>query len=436
MKGRLMLQEQRLTPWMLLIYFVSTYSTAMTFAGGYAIPPQTAKAESMGGATTAGVDDPPAIYSNPAALPYIQGNQAMAGLQYVNTISSVRNSGVTSRNLHDDDFIPNLFANYQIPNSDISVGLGSYSPFGLATSYSPNAFTRYAATRSELRTIYVTPSVAWKPLSFLSVGGGVSFVHSSAVLSRAIFFGPFGDGKIRITDTTNSYGYNVGMILQPIEAVRLGLVYKSRVNLKFDSADVAFVDATGVGGTLTRGKATGINIPLPPTINFGIHWQVNPSWGVEFQYDFVRWSELEDLKAHFPTPLPGLLGGFPISGFLLPQNWKDASTIRFGGSYKLTDSFEARAGFALEQTPIPASTLSPIIPGADYMSLTAGLGYKWKSLNFDLGYMAVFYKTRRVNNNVLETGGDPNALPFPNVPGKDNYRTFQNLVGLHARYAF
>jgi len=120
----------------------------------------------------------------------------------------------------------------------------------------------------------------------------------------------------------------------------------------------------------------------------------------------------------------------------LPQNWKDASTIRFGGSYKLTDSFEARAGFALEQTPIPASTLSPIIPGADYMSLTAGLGYKWKSLNFDLGYMAVFYKTRRVNNNVLETGGDPNALPFPNVPGKDNYRTFQNLVGLHARYAF
>ena len=360
----------------------------------------------------------------------------MAGLQYVNTISSVRNSGVTSRNLHDDDFIPNLFANYQIPNSDISVGLGSYSPFGLATSYSPNAFTRYAATRSELRTIYVTPSVAWKPLSFLSVGGGVSFVHSSAVLSRAIFFGPFGDGKIRITDTTNSYGYNLGMILQPIEAVRLGLVYKSRVNLKFDSADVAFVDAAGAGGTLTRAKATGINIPLPPTINFGIHWQVNPSWGVEFQYDFVRWSELEHLKAHFPTPLPGLLGGFPISGFLLPQNWKDASTIRFGGSYKLTDSFEARAGFALEQTPIPASTLSPIIPGADYMSLTAGLGYKWKSLNFDLGYMAVFYKTRRVNNNVLETGGDPNTLPFPNVPGKDNYRTFQNLVGLHARYAF
>src|SRR4029079_3282683 len=210
MKGRLMLQEQRLTRWMLLIYFVCTYSTAMTFAGGYAIPPQTAKAESMGGAATAGVDDPSAIYANPAALPYIQGNQAMAGLQYVNTISSVRNSGTTARNLHDDDFLPNLFANYQIPNTEVSLGLGSYSPFGLATTYNPDSFTRYANIRSELRTICLTPSIAWKPLPYLSLCGGVSFVHSSSVLSRAIFFGPFGDGKIRITDTTNSYGYNLG----------------------------------------------------------------------------------------------------------------------------------------------------------------------------------------------------------------------------------
>src|ERR1051325_3621348 len=69
----------------------------IAFAGGYAIPPQTAKAESMGGAAAAGVDDPSAIYANPAALPYIQGNQAMAGLQYVNTISSVRNSHTATR---------------------------------------------------------------------------------------------------------------------------------------------------------------------------------------------------------------------------------------------------------------------------------------------------------------------------------------------------
>jgi long-chain fatty acid transport protein len=410
--------------------------TKVTYAGGYAIPPQTAKTESMGGAATAGIGDPSAVYVNPAALTGIDGNQIMTGVTYINTISSVENSGVTTRNLHDDDFLPNIFANYHIPNSNFSLGLGTYSPFGLATSYRPDSLTRYAAIRSELRTIYITPSLAWEPFPFLSVGGGVSFVHSSALLSRAIYFGPFGDGRIRITDTTNDYAYNLGMLVKPNDQLRIGITFRSKVNLKFDSADVAFADAVGAGGAFTRSKATGINVPLPTTINFGIHWQVNPDWGLEFQYDYVRWSQFENLKANFPTPLPGLLGGFPITGFFIPQNWKDASTLRFGTSYKVTQDFEARAGFALEESPIPNSTLGPVNPGANYLSLATGLGYKWNRLKVDVGYMAVFYQTRKVTNSVLETGGDPNALPYPGVPGKDKYSIFQNLVSLHVTYQF
>jgi long-chain fatty acid transport protein len=405
-------------------------------AGGYAIPPQTAKAESMGGAATAGVNDPSAVYVNPAAITQIDGNQILSGLTYINTISSIRNSGATSRNIHDDDFLPNLFANYHIPNSNFSLGIGSYTPFGLATSYKPESFTRYAATRSELRTIFVTPTIAWEPFPYLSVGGGVSFVHSSGLLSRAIFFGPFGDGKLRVTDTDNAYGYKLGLLVKPNERIRLGLTYTSRVDLNFDSADVKFTDASGFGGLSTKTKASGIHLPLPPVINFGIHWQIDPKWGLEFEYDFTRWSEFDHLKASFSTPLPGLLGLAPIPGFFIPQNWKDTSTVRLGTSYKLNQKFELRAGLALDETPTPSSTLGPAIPGADYLSLTGGIGYSWQRLKIDLGYMAVFYKTRRITNNVLETGGDPNALPFPGVSGKDKFRVFQNLVGLHLAYTF
>ena len=406
------------------------------YAGGYAIPPQSAEAEAMGGAATAGVDDPSAVYVNPAALGQVSGNQLMAGITYVNTISSVRNSGLRSKNFHDDDFVPNFFANYHIPGTKLTLGIGSYTPFGLATSYDPDSFTRYAAIRSELKTLFVTPSIAWEPLPFLSVGAGVSYVHSSALLSRAIFFGPFGDGKIRITDTTDTYGYNFGVLVKPTDYLKFGLTYRSKVNLNFDSANVSFADASGVGGASTQTKASRINVPLPLIISFGAHWQVNPDWELEFQYDYARWSQFEHLKAKFAQPLPGLLGGFPIGGFLLPQDWKDASTLRFGMSHKLTQQLDLRLGFALEETPIPAKTLGPVIPGADYLSLTAGLGYRWSKLKIDAGYMAVFYKTRKVANNVLETGGDPNAFPFPGVPGKDKYKIFQNLVGFNATYEF
>jgi len=417
-------------------WLVFGFATEIALAGGYAIPPQTAKAESMGGVATAGVEDPSAVYANPAALGSIEGNQIIGGLTYVNTISSVRNSGVRSRNRHDDDFLPNLFANYHIPNTQITLGLGSYTPFGLATRYDRDDFTRYAAIKSELKTIFVTPSISWEPLPYLSVGGGVSYVYSSEFLSRAIFFGPFGDGKIRITDTANGFGYNLGLLIKPNNQLRIGLNYRSKVDLEFDSASVVFIDAAGAGGTITHTRATGINVPLPSIVNFGVQWQATPDWALEVQYDFARWSDFQHLKARFPVPLPGLGGGLPINGFFIPQGWKDASTLRFGSSFKLTQNFEARAGFALEETPIPSKTLGPTIPGADYLSLTAGLGYKWGPVNFDAGYMAVFYKTRRVQNNVLETGGDPNALPFPGTPGKDKYTLFQNLVGLHATYKF
>jgi len=431
-----MVKHPATTTMIFILTFCFADGVRAVFAGGYAIPPQTAKSESMGGAAVAGVDDPSAVYVNPAALTQVDGNQILGGLTYVNTISSIKNSGATSRNIHDDDFLPNLFANYHIPNTQLSVGLGTYAPFGLATSYKPDAFTRYAAVRSELRTIFVTPTVAWEPLPYLSIGGGVSFVHASGTLSRAIFFGPFGDGKLRITDTDNAYGYKVAFLVKPNDQIRFGLTYTSHVDINFKSADVKFADAPGAGGLSSSSKASGIHLPLPPVINVGAHWQIDPSWGIELQYDYARWSKFEHLKASFSSPLPGLGGAVPIGGFLIPQNWKNSSSLRFGTAYKLTKDFELRGGVGLDETPIPPSTLGPAIPGADYLTLTAGAGYNWERIMIDIGYMAVFYKTRSVNNNVLETGGDRNALPFPGVSAKDKYKTFQNLVGLHAAYRF
>ena len=56
------------------------FCKTLSFAGGYAIPPQTAKAESMGGAATAGVEDPSAVYVNPAGLAQIDGTKSWPGL--------------------------------------------------------------------------------------------------------------------------------------------------------------------------------------------------------------------------------------------------------------------------------------------------------------------------------------------------------------------
>ena len=414
------------------------FNAMQASAGGFAIHEQTAFGVGQGNAITAGVEDPSAIYINPAALSEVSGNEMMGGLNYVNTRSSVENNGQSSRNLHDDDFLPNIFANYHIPTSNITLGIGTYTPFGLATTYKDNSFTRFAAIQTELRTIYVTPGVAWQPVPYFSVGGGMSFVHSSAVLSRAIFLGAVGvgEGKIRITDTDDAYGYNLGILVKPTEKIKFGFTYRSRVRLQYDNADAKFTDAALTGGAFTVVKASGINVPIPPVINTGIQLQITPNWAAELDYNFTRWSEFKNLNARFSPSIPALGGLAPISGFTLIQNWHDTSSIRLGTRYTLPNNLQLRTGIALDQSPIPSSTLSPSIPGADILTLNTGLGYSWNKINFDLSYMAIFYRTRKVTNSALETGNNPAALPFPGVPGPDTYKTFQNFVSMNARYRF
>jgi long-chain fatty acid transport protein len=416
-------------------------SVAMeAFAGGYMIPHQTARGLGLSNAMTAGVNDASAVYYNPAALSEVNGDDLLMSGTYVNLQNSVENSGRKSTNKDDDKFLASFFGNYHIPATDLTLGIGTYAPFGLATEYDSDAFTRFAAINTELKTIYVTPALSWNPSSYFSVGAGLSFVHASGVFSRALCLDPISgctqplglEGTVRITDTANAFAYNLGLLVKPTDNLKFGLSYRSRVDLRFDNADAKF------GGSFSTPtvKADVNPLPLPPVINAGLFWQITPSWGAEFVYEYTRWSEFKNFTATFSPTSIFLPLGAPITGFQLPQDWRNTSTLRLGTYYGLNENWELRGGMALEQSPIPNSTLNPAIPDADKLTLNAGVGYKWEKFSVDLGYMAVFYKTRNVTNNELE--GLPATAPlfYAGAPGKDKYQTFVNFVTLSVGYRF
>jgi long-chain fatty acid transport protein len=435
-----MLMKSRLTIVFLALVSPLVSLNQMAFAGGYMIPHQTARGLGLSNAMTAGVNDASAVYYNPAALSEVQGDNLLMSGTYVNLQNSVENSGRKSTNKHDDSFLAGFFANYRIPDSDFTLGIGTYAPFGLATEYDNDAFTRFAAINTQLKTIYVTPALSWNPSNYFSFGAGLSFVHSSGVFSRALCLDPISgctqplglEGRVRVTDTADAFAYNLGLLVKPIDDLKFGFSYRSRVDLRFDSADAKF---RGSFSTPTV-KADVRPLPLPPVINVGLFWQIMPTWGAEFVYEYTRWSEFKNFTATF-SPIPIFLPlGAPIPGFQLPQDWKNTSTLRLGSYYALNKNWELRGGMAVEQTPIPSKTLNPAIPDADKLSLNAGLGYKWEKLSVDFGYMAVFYKTRRVTNNELE--GLPATAPlfYAGAPGKDKYQTFVNFVTLSIGYRF
>jgi long-chain fatty acid transport protein len=406
-------------------------------AGGFMIPHQTARGLGLANAQTAGVQDASAVYYNPAALSEVDGNNLLISGSYINIVNSVENSGRNAVNKHDDNFLATIFANYHIPESDFTLGLGTYTPFGLATTYDRD-FTRFAAERSELRTIYVTPAVSWHPSKYFSAGAGASFVHASGLFSRALCFDPITgctapiglEGRLRLTDTTNTFAYNLGILIKPTAALKVGFSYRSRADLRFNDADVK------LGGpfSIAQTKANVRPLPLPPVTNIGLYWQINPSWGAELVYEHARWKEFNRFAAMF-APVP-TFAGVPVSGFRLPEEWKNTSVLRLGSFYRLNQVWEVRGGITLDETPIPGRRLNPAIPGADILTLNAGVGYKWDKVSIEFGYMAVFYKNRRVTNGELE-GLPATGIPFRGAgfpSGKDKYETFHNFLSFSLNY--
>lgn len=440
-------------------------------ANGYAIQHQSAIAMGQANAITAGVTDPSAVYYNPAALTEIQGNQLLFSPVYINVISSVENSGRTAYNQGRHNFLVSGFANFHVTQSrylpgaaehktdapvpeydllssrdnQLTLGLGIYTPFGLRTRYD-DRFVRFAAKTTNLTTMFVTPAIAWRPSKFFSIGAGLSYVYASAELSRKICLNPINncnpsggalEGKLKLTDSTNAFAYNVGILITPVDELKLGFSYRGRTDLRFDSANV---DLKGPFDP-RKTKADVSTVPLPPVVNAGLFWQITNDWGAEFVYEYTRWSELEQLAAKFHPASTVVPLGVPLSGFEFPQNWRDTSGVRFGTWFRLPKLFGddtdliLRGGFALEQTPIPDSTLSPAIPGADSLQLTAGIGYRYERWSFHIAYMAAFFKERTVTNKELE-GGPGAAIPFTGAPGSDTYTLFNNVVFVSISYSF
>jgi long-chain fatty acid transport protein len=407
-----------------------------SFAGGFYIPHQTARGLALSNALTAGVNDPSAVYYNPAALSEVDGNQLLLTGTYVELINSVENSGRKADDKHEDNFLPSLFGNYHVPGTDVTLGIGAYAPFGLATSYG-GGFTRFGARDTQLKTIYITPAVSWSPSKFFSIGGGVSLIHSSAVLGRSFCLDPITgctgptlfprEERIRITGTDNTYSYNVGILLKPIDKVKIGFSYRAGADLQYDNAHSKLSGDFGRWRTQTSVRP----IRLPAIMNVGLFWQINPAWGAELVYEYQHWSQLKDIRGRFSNPPFGIFPG----SFTLIESWKNTNTVRFGSFYRLTKNFELRGGIAVEESPIPNRTLNPAIPGANLLTLNGGLGYKWEKFFVDLGYQAVFYKIRRVSNSELEGGSAP-GFPFAGAPGKDKYKTFNNFVSVSLGYSF
>jgi long-chain fatty acid transport protein len=385
-------------------------------AGGFALIEQSVS--SMGTAYangSAGIDDASTIFFNPASMSRLDGKNVSGGAHIVR--SDVDFSGKAYYNpenpayyqpplnnfnlagqpiqgkTHDDlgmtAVIPHAAYSHQY-NDQLWFGLTVNTPYGLRTEYSDNWVGRYNAIKSDLTTVNINPSIAWKIDEHASVGFGVSAMYADGELTSAVdglFVGAPGvDGKAKLTGDDWGYGYNLGVLLTPTESTRLGIAYRSKVNLTIKGD----AEVSGLGAFDYKQNAK-LDLSLPDSLSLsGLH-QLNPKWAIMADITWTKWSSLNQLDVQIQDG----------SQSVTPLQWNDTTRYAIGATYKYSESWLFRSGVAFDQTPVPNAQLRTArIPDADRTWLAIGANYKYnKQLSFDLGYAHLFVDNPDINSS-------------------------------------
>ncbi len=374
-------------------------STAV--AGGFGIGTQSGSGTGnafAGGAAAA--DDASVAWSNPAAMTALPmgkqvtmaGHVIMPSFKFTNNGSTVPGVLGTGNGGDGGDLavIPNGFFTMSI-NPRLRFGFAVNVPFGLATKYDLGWQGQTVALESEIKTINLNPSLAYKVSDTVSIGGGVSVQKIDATLSR--FTGSPVTGNVSLQAGDTAYGFNLGLMVQATPSTRVGLTYRSAISYKLEGSAIF----SGTSAGLFTGNVTA-DIKVPESASLSVFSVVSPKWEVMADLTHTGWSSIKQLAVFRANTVPAGAAGTLLAA---PDqfNWKDTLRVGVGANYKMNEQTKLRFGLAFDPTPTNDIDRSPRLPDQDRTWLAIGVQYKpSKQGVLEVGYAHEFVKDAQVNN--------------------------------------
>lgn len=451
---------------LLLVLALGSYAGS-ALASGFALIEQSASG--MGNAFAGGAaatDDASVQFYNPAALTEIKGTQASAAGHYIMPSAKLSNASARVVTLGNapytgsvDDagvngFVPNFYYTRDL-NSQTKFGFALNVPFGLSTEYDAGWIGRYHAIKSAVETINLNPSLAFKINGQLSLGAGVSAQYFKAELTSAIDSAsaclaaqaasqvPPGtcagvglgttpgnhavDSYAKIKGDDWGYGFNLGLLYKPTDAMRIGVAYRSSIKQRL-TGDATFTRSaafntflTGVGSTAFTNSAVTAGINLPASLSLSMTQVLNPRFEIMGDISWTQWSKFQELRIFYANPAQ--------SASVTTENWKNTLRYALGLSYKLNDTIKLRTGLAYDESPVPdAQHRTPRIPDNNRTWMAFGLNYAHSErLSFDAGYAHLFVKNSEINNTT-------EAAVANNLQG--TYKNSVDILSAQMNYRF
>jgi len=356
-------------------------------------------------------DDAGNASRNPALIMMFDRPTFSAGAIFVDPGVDITGRSPTGASLNSDNiaptaWVPNLHFVAPI-NEQFGWGASVTSNYGLATEFNNNyAAGAYGGT-TDLETLNLNLSGAYRLDNHWSFGAGFDAVYAKAKIERyAGDLGRIVAGSGRLPpalarqvagipgDTQIAYlkgdewgfGWNAGILYEIDKNNRYGLTYRSEVKIDFDgdyksSLPSAYNQILGHFGLPmgTDGRTTGgsLTLNLPEMWELSGYNRVAPQWAVHYSLTYTSWSQFQELKATNS-------GGDTL--FYKDESFRDAYRIALGTTYYMDDNWTFRTGIAFDDSPVPADKRSISIPDQDRFWLSAGATYAFnKDASIDAG---------------------------------------------------
>lgn len=390
----------------LLVSAAMLLASTAAFGSGFALFEQGAKATAMGGAFAATADDPSAIFYNVAGIAQQRRASVMFGGTAINFQNQFKGdpndaftSGTTGKYRAHTFIPPNAYAIVPI-GSNLTFGVGVMAPFGLRTNWQNPWVGRFVSQDANIKTLDVEPALAWQTSDGrFAFGAGADYRRAHVILARNV--GAYNPFTQRFADVANTYlasdwshkwGWNAGLLFKP-GTFRIGLSHRSAMTMSFQGNVAVNPISTGnaqfdalVRTQLPPSQPVTTSIAFPAFTHLGVATSAFPKWDVEFDVVHTTWSRFRELSVNFVTT--------PAASFTRPQNWKNADSYRLGANHPVTDAWDIRLGALYDKNPQPTNVVSPLLPDADRLGVSFGVGYHRGPWMLDVTEFALHFKKR------------------------------------------
>ncbi|HDS9457491.1 TPA: long-chain fatty acid transporter FadL [Enterobacter asburiae] len=356
-------------------------------------------------------DDAGNASRNPALIMMFDRPTFSAGAIFVDPGVDISGRSPTGASLNADNiaptaWVPNLHFVAPI-NDQFGWGASVTSNYGLATEFGDNYAAGAFGGKTDLETLNLNLSGAYRLDNHWSFGVGFDAVYAKAKIERyAGDLGKIVAGSGALppplaqqvagipADTQIAYlkgdewgfGWNAGILYELDKNNRYGFTYRSEVKIDFDgdyksSLPSAYNQILGNFGLPmgTNGSTTGgsLSLHLPEMWELSGYNKVAPQWAIHYSLTYTSWSQFQELKA---TNSKG------DTLFYKDESFRDAYRIALGTTYYMDDNWTFRTGIAFDDSPVPADKRSISIPDQDRFWLSAGATYAFnKDASVDAG---------------------------------------------------